>query len=398
MFTPFVCGWVLPVKRFMTGVATSPPAAARRPLRVVHVLTVMNRGGIETWLMQVLRRQDPAQVQYELLLLSEETGAYDEELRALGIPVRRCPRPGPRSLLSFARCLFATLKRGRYDVVHSHVHQFSGVVLAFARLVGVPGRLAHSHYDSRPLDRTARWPRQLYRLVMTSLIGWFASEGVAVSRPAAAALFGAAWQRQARRRVMPLGLDAQPYRAPSDPVLTRQSLGIAPSALVVGHVGWFSADKNHEFLLRVFARIAPRRSDARLLLIGMGDLMDEVRAQALALGLGGAVIFAGSRSDVPELLQCLDVFVFPSRQEGLGLALIEAQMAGVPCVTAAHLPAETHLPGSQLTALALEAGAEAWAAAVLEAASRPHRFPTENPFDLTHSMTLFTERYEQYRQ
>ena len=85
---------------------------------------------------------------------------------------------------------------------------------------------------------------------------------------------------------------------------------------------------------------------------------------------------------MPALLHSLDAFVFPSRQEGLGLALIEAQLAGVPCVAASHLPGETHLPGSQLTTLPLDAGAAVWAGAVLAAAEGGRRYPTANPFDL----------------
>jgi glycosyltransferase involved in cell wall biosynthesis len=377
------------------GVGAQSGLSPDRPVRVLHVLTAMNRGGIETWLMQVLRAQDAASVRYELLLLSEQAGDYDAELRELGVPVHRCPPPNAPA--AFLRGVWRTLRRGHYDVVHSHVHQFSGVVLALARLAGVPGRLAHSHLDSRSLDRAARWPRRAYLALMNRMIAAHASEGVAVSDQAAQALFGPGWQR-AGRRVIPLGLDPAPYTAPVDRPALRADLGIAAEALVIGHIGWFRPAKNHEFLLRVFAEVRRRRPDARLLLIGVGELLEPVRAQADELGVLSAVIFAGSRSDVPALLQLMDVFVFPSRLEGLGLALIEAQMAGLPCISAEGLPTESRLPGTDLSVLPLDAGAAAWAEAVLGGAGRGRRYPSSQPFDLAHSVPLFLERYEQYRR
>lgn len=354
----------------------------------------MNRGGIETWLMQVLR-QPGAAVQYELLLLSFQVGDYEPELAALGVRVHRCPPPNSPA---FVRCVLDVLRRGHYDVVHSHVHHFSGAVLALARLSGVPGRLAHSHLDSRVLDRAARWPRKLYLRLMTALIAAHASEGVAVSDQAAAALFGPQWRRKPERRVVPLGIDPQPYTVPVDVQALRQSLDLPGEALVIGHVGWFRTQKNHAFLLRVFAEIWRRRPDARLLLVGGGELMDQVRLQALELGVLEAVVFAGSRSDVPALLRVMDVFVFPSLHEGLGLAVIEAQMVGLACVHTAGLPPESRLPGTDVTALPLDAGAPAWADAVLEAAGRSRQYPSAQPYDLAHSTALFLERYDHYRR
>ncbi len=379
---------------------SAPPApptpAAGRPLRVLHVLSAMNRGGIETWLMQVLRRQDPARVTFELLLFTPEGGAYDPELRALGITVRRCP--SPRRVGAFLGCLWRTLRAGHYDVVHSHVHHFSGVILFVAWLAGVRGRVAHSHLNTEGPDRASGAPRRLYLRAMKAAIARASSEGLAVSDQAAGALFGPRWRTQEQWRVLPLGLDPAPYTRPTDRAALRASLGLAPEALVLGHIGWFRPAKNHPFLLRVFAEVLARRPEARLLLIGEGEQQAEVQALAGELGVLDAVVFAGPRDDVPALLQVMDVFVFPSHIEGLGLALIEAQMAGLSCVTADHLPPEAWLPGASVTALPLAAGAATWAQAILKVAGQPAQFPAPHPYDLTHSLPLLLERYEHYRR
>ena len=353
----------------------------------------MQPGGIESWLMEVLRRENPLEVRHELLLHSAEVGAYDAELRELGIAVWRCPPPGQP--LAFARCFLGTLRAGHYDIVHSHVHFFSGAVLALSALAGVPGRLAHSHTDSAASDAQAGRRRSMYLRLMRGLIRMCASEGLAVSQQAADALFGPDWPR---RRVMALGLDTHRLREAGDPLATRRALNIAPDALLIGHVGRFVREKNHAFLLEVFAELLRLRPDARLLLVGGGELRGEVRAQAEALGLAESVIFAGLRQDIPALLGVMDVFVLPSYQEGLGLALIEAQLAGVPCLSAGHLPPESRLGGSSLCILPLSAGAPRWARALLEVAQEPRRFPENHAYDLADAMTHFRERYERYRR
>ncbi|WP_407572318.1 glycosyltransferase [Deinococcus altitudinis] len=385
----------------MTGlpsVSTAAPSGPR-PLRVLHVLSAMNRGGIETWLMQLLRRQDSTRIRHELMLFTTEPSAYDEELRELGVTVWRCPPPG--SPLKFLRGVLGTLRRGRFDVVHSHPHQFSGLVLLLARLAAIPGRIAHSHIDTREPDRHGSIPRRLYLLAMTALLSLSATEGVAVSAPAAEALFGRNWGQRGRCRIIPLGLDLSAYAPPGDAearrAATRASFGFGPETLVVGHVGWFTPVKNHAFLLQVFAQVARAMPGANLLLVGVGELTAAVQRQAEDLGIRDRVVFAGSRGDVPDLLRAMDVFVFPSLSEGLGMALIEAQVAGLPCVMADHLPAESRLPGARLFPVPLAAGPEVWADAVIQANTSPHSFPDTRGIDLTQTIHLLEQRYAHYR-
>ncbi|MGY2895363.1 glycosyltransferase [Deinococcus sp. UYEF24] len=380
----------------LAGQATGPNG--RRPLRILHVVTAMNRGGIETWLMQVFRSQDTARVHNELMTFTAAPGDYDDELHELGVAVWRAPPP--TSPLAFLRGMFGVMQRGRFDVVHSHPHQFSGVILLLARLARIPGRIAHSHIDTRELDRAASWPRRLYLRLMSTLIAHCATEGVAVSAPAAEALFGEQWQDGGRNRILPLGLDLTAYRSLADTAAertaTRASFGFSPEDLVVGHVGWFIPVKNHAFLIQVFAEVASRLPRARLLLIGVGELTADVQRQSERLGIRDRMVFTGSRGDVPDLLRAMDVFVFPSLAEGLGLALIEAQVSGLPCVMADHLPAESRLAGAVLFPVPLAAGPEAWADAVIQASASPHSLPDTRGIDLTQTVRLLEERYAHY--
>ena len=136
--------------------------------------------------------------------------------------------------------------------------------------------------------------------------------------------------------------------------------------LVVGHVGRFNQQKNHSFLLDVFAEIAQKRPDAVLLLVGKGELEQAVRQKADALGIADKVIFAGVRSDIPRVLSAMDVFVFPSLYEGMPNTVIEAQATGLPCVIADTITPEADVTGLvQYLPLSLEA--DKWAEAALKA-------------------------------
>lgn len=142
--------------------------------------------------------------------------------------------------------------------------------------------------------------------------------------------------------------------------------------LVVGHVGRFHEQKNHRFLLEVFREIRKRRSDAVLLLVGVGKLEEDIRLWVKELGLEEAVVFAGQRFDVPQLLSAMDVFVFPSFHEGMPNTVIEAQATGLPCVIADTITPEADITGL-VTYLPLEESSEHWAETALAQAAEQRR-------------------------
>lgn len=137
------------------------------------------------------------------------------------------------------------------------------------------------------------------------------------------------------------GINLQSYKKNDN--MKRKQLGIGNDMFVVGHIGRFSKEKNHQFILKVFYEIIKVRSNAVLLLIGSGEEEDKVKDLAVELGIQNKVFFLGNREDIPELLNCMDVFFFPSLYEGLGIVLVEAQAAGVPCVVSSTVPDEVML-------------------------------------------------------
>jgi len=219
-----------------TPTETRPPAAPSAPagvrlVRVLHVLGQLNRGGVETWLMNVLRSIDRSAFRMDFLVQRTEPGAYDDEARQLGSDVIPCPAPDP---LTFARNFRRVLRqRGPYDVVHSHVHAYSGWVLRLAAKEGVPVRIAHSHTDRSNVESERTLRRRAYRALMGHLIRRHATAGIGISEAATSSFYGQGWRRDPRWRVLYYGMDFSRIRGPHDRAAIRAELGLPPDAMVI---------------------------------------------------------------------------------------------------------------------------------------------------------------------
>lgn len=338
-----------------------------KPIRVLHVLGGMTWGGVETWLLHVLRHIDHERFQVDLLVHTTEPCAHDDEARALGGTIIPCIRPARPRLYAhnFERVM---RERGPYDVVHSHVHHYSGYVLRLAWQAGVPVRIAHSHNDTARREASAGLLRRRYLRLMERWIDRYATAGLAASEPAALDLFGPGWRTDRRWSVLHCGLDLASFRATVDPAVVRAELGIPVDAFVVGHVGRFVEQKNHEFLLDIVGELIAREPKTYALLIGDRPLLPEIERRAARMGLGSRIIFACARYDVPRLIQgAMDTFVLPSLFEGLGLVLVEAQTLGLACILSDVVPEEADVVGLLTHRLALAAPATVWATAILDA-------------------------------
>lgn len=332
----------------------------------------MDRGGIQTWLMHILRHMDREAFRVDFLVLTEEPCAYDDEIRALGSRVIPCLHH--HWPWAFAWNFAQALRRyGPYDVVHSHCSYYSGFVLLLARLMGIPVRIAHSHSDTRAHDAQANLLRRAYLAGARRWIRRHGTHGLACSAKAAECFFGTHWRTDPRWRVHFCGIDLKPFREPAEPAAVRAELGIPREAFIVGHVGRFTPEKNHAFFLAVMAEVIRRTPAAYAVLVGDGPLRAEVEAQANHMGLADRVRFLGVRADVPRLMQgAMDVFLLPSLREGLPLVLVEGQAAGLPCVISDVIAEEADVVPALIHRCSLNDSAAAWAEAVVAASSRPH--------------------------
>jgi glycosyltransferase involved in cell wall biosynthesis len=346
-------------------------------VRVLHILGTLDPGGVETWLLHLLRHTDRDQVQFEFCTFGPRPGLFASEIERLDGKVLRCPKTA--NLVAFGRRFRKILREGNYDVVHSHVHFFSGAVLRWANAEEVPIRIAHSHtsHDGRP----DTWARHSYRKLMRAWIGRYATHGLAASKLAAAKLFGENWQGDSRVRVLYYGIDFDPFRRPIDKQGVRRELGIPAEAPVVGHVGRFVHPKNHILILEIAAEISKKRPDIHFLLVGDGPLRSQIEARARAMGLCAWIHTVGIRADVPRIMRgAMDLFVFPSLYEGFGLTLLEAQAAGLRCLVSDVVPDETVISSEAVEFLPLSSGLNRWTEKVIAQLNAP-RLPTGGLLD-----------------
>ncbi|WP_135227871.1 glycosyltransferase [Deinococcus fonticola] len=371
---------------------------APTPIRVLHLTGNLDRGGIETWLKNVLQRVDRRQVAMDIMVVSPapHEGHYEAELRALGARILRMPSTN-RPLKFLPAYLSALRQFGPYDVVHSHIHHFGGIVLLLARLAGVRVRVATSHSDTLKLDLAARNGRYAYLTLMRAALQSSVTHRLAVSQMAARALFGPDW-RALGTQVVNLGVDLLSLQQPRDIQQLRGRLNLPSGIPVLGHVGLLRAEKNHLFLLDVFHTYLKRHGPACLLLVGDGEERQAIEARVAQLGLTEQVYLLGSRSDIPDLLWLMDVFVFPSHFEGLSLAFLEAQAAGLPCVISSNVSIRmeaSRMPLVDVQRLEVAAGPAVWSDAIAQAVKRGRHAPPYMDFDVgekTQELVAFYQR------
>jgi glycosyltransferase involved in cell wall biosynthesis len=345
---------------------------------VLHVLKSLPLGGIETWLMHVLRRDRGSFVQHELLLMVDEQAAYEAEVRDLGFTIHKLPHRGswPRWFADLRKFLTS---HGPFDVVHSHVAYAVGApILAIAAAAGVLARIAHQH-EARSLGVDFRTVRErLIRRAAMALYRFGATRRIGITEAAIEEIAGKNWRRHKDCSILLYGFDYANFAGAEDRARhLRSALELDAGDRVVGHVGRFDQVKNHPFLLKTFAKVAEGDSKARLVMIGRGRLEPEMRKLAADLNIAHLARFAGSTQDIAAYMALFDVFVFPSFSEGLGIVCVEAQAAGTRVIASDTVPREAAAVPAGVDFLALEMGEAAWAEHIRKVLALPRPDPGE---------------------
>lgn len=345
-----------------------------QPVRVLQVVHKMHYAGAETLLMRIYRNIDRAKVQFDFLVHTDQPGHYDDEIRDLGGKIIFMPVSPRRNYILYTKTLKnIILQNSSYTCVHSHLALLSGVILKVAYDANISCRIVHSHTsgDSKP-DRSSR---RIYKWYMLRQINHYATHMLAVSHPAGEWLFGRNCWQDSRVQILKNALDLHPYEMEcQDRIRLRKELGLPIDGILLGHVGRFVQSKNHRKMLEIFSNLLKLQSAAHLILVGEGPLEGEMRSLIKSLGLQNQVIMLGVRSDIRELMGAMDLFLFPSLYEGLGIALIEAQAAGVPCLVSDAIPYEADLGLGLVKFLPLSIDCNIWVETALGLVS-PSRLP-----------------------
>lgn len=328
-----------------------------KKIKILHVVGGMNVGGTETMLMNLYRKLN-TNVQFDFISYYDKDAYYDDEIKRLGGQVIKIDSPNKVGMIKSIKNLCEAIKEnGPYDAVHAHTLFNCGVAMIAARLSGIKVRVSHAHTN---LDNTKNIIRKIYIWCMRRTINLFSTDCIACSESAGKYLFGESITLSKKYKLLPNYVDYKKYLNCSDTKSVRQELGIKDDDIVVGHIGRFVEAKNHKFLLEVVSEMIILNNKVKLILAGDGELRKDMECYAEELGIKENVYFLGIRKDIDKILNNLDIFIFPSIYEGLGLVMIEAQSAGIPCLVSEAIQKEADLDIGLVKQINLNDKKELW--------------------------------------
>jgi len=333
-------------------------------IRILHVTSNLSRGsGIMSVLMNYYRHMDRTQLQFDFLYQDERARDFREEIAALGGNCYRTARP--TDLVRFCKdsSAFAAAHAGEYDAIHIHDFFMSGFFLPMKKQARIPKMIVHSH-----VTQFADTPSHALRNRILALPNAVLPDVYcACSKKAGTAIFGKKFLRGGIVLNNAIHLEHFSYDQQVAQEV-RAELGLKDK-FIIGHVGSFTPQKNHDFLVEIFRAVRQIRSDAVLVLVGDGPLKPSILEKCEQLGIRDAVHHLGVRTDVNRIMQCFDRFLFPSNFEGLGIALVEAQSVGVPCIYSDVVPEEANILRESNQMLSLQDDPALWAETVCRSIS-----------------------------
>jgi glycosyltransferase involved in cell wall biosynthesis len=305
-----------------------------KPIRVLHILQRMEAGGTQALLMNIYRKIDRSLIQFDFLVEYPEKNFYDDEIISLGGKIYYSNVRNDLNIFKFEKKLIEILHSNQeYKIVHVHTYSIGYFCLKTAKKCGIPIRIAHSHSNAMTKDN-----KKYIKIFLQKLYTIYATDLLACSVEAGEYLF-----KNKYFKVFTNAIDSNKFSSNIELRDEFKKEFNLNNSFVVGHVGRFRPEKNHYFLIDVFYEIKKKKSNAVLILVGTGDLESKIHEKVESLGLSDSVKFLGNRTDMHKIYQMMDVCVFPSIYEGLGIVAIEAQAAGIPIVCSDRLPNESNI-------------------------------------------------------
>ncbi len=311
-------------------------------MRILEITSELDGGGVDRLLYDYCSRMTD-DIKFDFVVTSKTEGILEQPLKDLGCNVYHISQIR-EGLKQHNNELRKILTDNHYDIIHDHSGYKAWCNLSVAKKCGVAVRVAHSHQAFM----TETLKQKIMRILSTPITKMYATELFACGNDAAKWMWGKAAFNRGKVYIMKNAIRAESFEfSAENRESIRQEYNIADK-FVIGNVARFTYQKNHEFLVQIFAEIKKVRNDAVLMLVGRGELENDVKKQVEELGLSDSVLFMGVRNDVPDLLNAMDVFVLPSRFEGLGMVYVEAQFNGLKTFASDVVPKEVNITGNLL--------------------------------------------------
>lgn len=357
--------------------------------RICNIVCDITSGGVESVLINYFSRMDLSNYELDLMTYGIASESCAEKFRKLGFNIIVVP-PKREGFFRSVREMDKVIKAGKYDILHAHLTEWNCIPMFLGWKDGVKMRISHSHMADFPKG----WKAKLLLYVQKLLNKGFANILCACGDDAAKYLYGQKTIKRGKVRIINNAIDVERFK-PNETVrkAVRDELGISEKTLCVGHIGRFLEQKNHTFLIDVYAELKKLREDSCLILLGIGPLEEEIKEKVNKLGLSSSVMFLGIRDDPERLYQAMDVFCLPSLYEGLPVVGIEVQAAGVPCVMSDKVSQKVKIT-SLVNMLGLEEEAKTWAEKLLcvsEVDKSNRYFPSE--YDISKTCNQWRSLY-----
>lgn len=321
-------------------------------LRVLHIFREMENGGVSSFVMNNYRHIDRSRVQFDFLTAVPEDGFFDDEIKSLGGKLYKTASL-ERMPIQHYKEVAKIVKENNYQIVHRHTGSAFGYYdLRAARAGGAKHLILHSHNPEAGRKAVHLVSKKILKLNCIKL---------ACSRDSGEFLFGT----NSNFTVFNNSIDCEKYRFRNELREKLRNEMNLRDCFVVGHIGRFEQQKNHDFLVDIFYQIKKRNQNSKLICIGDGELQSQIKEKVDNLNISGDVIFLGSIGNVDELINVFDVFCLPSLYEGFSITQIEAQTNGLKCyVSAEKIPEETNITGN-VSFISLNESPEKWAEIIM---------------------------------
>jgi glycosyltransferase involved in cell wall biosynthesis len=345
-------------------------------LRVLHVVENLDRGAVENWLLRMLEhaRKRGMKFDWTFYCILEQPGAWDSKAEALGARVLHSPVPIVRKV-EFIRALRQELRLGGYDVLHCHHDILSAIYLGASLGLPIRWRIVHVHNADESVPSGSQFRQQLFRAPMRQICLRMADRIVGVSGHTLDMFLAGRKRRPERDLLHYYGVDAAPFvDAFADRVGFRRQLHLPEDALILLFAGRMVPEKNPVFAVEVLAKLRGLEPHAVGVFAGSGSREQHVLKRTRELGVEDSVRLLGWRNDLPEIMSCSDWFILPHPEhpiEGFGLAVVEAQLAGLRMLLSRGILDDPLLPTASFRRLPLSDGPNAWARAAIDLLHHP---------------------------
>ena len=343
--------------------------------RILCIVTKMDAGGAETFLMKLYRGIDKEKYQFDFCVSKKEKGFYDDEIKSLGGKIHYITSKS-NILFKFFKSIYKVVKEENYKyVLRTSQSSLSALELLIAKFAGAKVTVFRSS-NSKTMGGLKN---EIVHKLFSFLPKIAADVKIAPSDLAAKFMFGNRAVNKNKVLILHNAIDYDTFAFSEEKrIKTRNDLNIKDE-YVVGHIGRFTYQKNHDFLIEIFCEILKKRPDSKLLLIGDGELKEQIIEKVKSKNIENKVLFLEIRKDIPELLSAMDVFVFPSFYEGMPNTIIEAQASGLSCVISDTITKQANITGL-VKYISLDKYAEIWADTVLKCSSESHKKYTKDDF------------------